>query len=229
MNKKKITILTLIIIFIVLGLIYIIKINPDFFKILSSRDKLQAFINDFGPLAPIIYVFIQALQVLIAPIPGNVTALVGGALFGLWQGFFLSVLGLLIGSLLAFSLAKTFGRPLVEKFVKKETVDKYIDVLSSKYLVFLFILFLFPFFPDDALCFIAGITSISYPLFIIIVLIARPPGMLFTALVGSGTITVSPVGWILIVVVSAAFIFLSYKYKDNIEDYILKKFYKNKK
>ncbi len=64
---------------------------------------------------------------------------------------------------------------------KKESIDKYLDSGSRKYSLYLFLLFLAPFFPDDALCFIAGLTGISYKTFILIVIIARPPGMAFSS------------------------------------------------
>ncbi len=75
---------------------------------------------------------------------------------------------------MAFMLSRMFGRPLVDRFVSPGVIDRYFDRLSRRYTVYLFLLFLFPLFPDDALCFLAGLTSIRYPVFLLIVLVARP-------------------------------------------------------
>ncbi len=155
-------------------------------------------------------------------------ALVGGALFGFWKSFLITVIALVTGSSIAFLLVRLYGRPLVERFVKPETIDKYLDNGSKKYELFLFLLFLFPFFPDDALCFIAGLTGISYRHFLLIVIIARPPGMAFASLVGSGAIAVPWWGWVIIGIASAAFIFCSIRYGDKIENWLMNKIKKLK-
>jgi uncharacterized membrane protein YdjX (TVP38/TMEM64 family) len=186
-------------------------------EIISSQEKLQAFVERFDPYAPLVFFLIQALQVILAPIPGNVTALAGGALFGLWEGFIISTLGLLAGSCAAFGIARFYGRPLVERFVKPEIIDKYIDTLANKHFILLFLIFLFPFFPDDALCLIAGISALPFGVFFLLVVIGRPPGMFLSSLVGSGIAVVPWWGWLIIGVVSAAVIFLAYRYKDALD------------
>ncbi len=197
-------------------------------QIFSSTEEMRAFVESFGAAAPVIFFLLQTLQIIAAPIPGNVMALVGGALFGFWKSFLITVIALVTGSSIAFLLVRLYGRPLVERFVKPETIDKYLDNGSKKYELFLFLLFLFPFFPDDALCFIAGLTGISYRHFLLIVIIARPPGMAFASLVGSGAIAVPWWGWVIIGIASAAFIFCSIRYGDKIENWLMNKIKKLK-
>jgi uncharacterized membrane protein YdjX (TVP38/TMEM64 family) len=212
------------------GIIIFLQSNPldmPLKDIFVSRENMQTYVKGYGAIAPLIFFIIQTLQVIVVPIPGNVTAFVGGALFGLWDSFLLSMLGLLTGSLIAFTLARLIGRNLVEIFVKKNIIEKYIDSLSGKYTIGLFILFLLPFFPDDALCFIAGLTSITYPIFIVLVLGGRSIGMIFASLTGSGTINIEWWGWAIIISISGIFIFLTFKYGDKIEAWLLLKM-KNK-
>jgi uncharacterized membrane protein YdjX (TVP38/TMEM64 family) len=228
---KKILTGVLIIVVTLIVIILLYKSNPlkmSAGEIFSSHENLQFFIKGYGKLAPFIFVLIQALQVIVAPVPGNVTALAGGALFGFINGSLLSTIGLIIGSTIAFALARLFGRTLVERLVKKEIIDKYIDTLSGKYTIMLFLLFLIPFFPDDALCFIAGLTSISYPVFIVIVILTRPPGMIFSSLVGSGAFKPEWWVWTIIGIISAVFIYCIFKYNKEIEDWLLKKIKKEK-
>ena len=190
-------------------------------QIFSSTEQMRAFVESFGATAPIIFFLLQTLQIVAAPIPGNVTALVGGALFGFWKSFLITVAALAAGSSIAFLLVRLYGRPLVERFVKPAVIDKYLDGGSKKYSLYLFLLFMIPFFPDDALCFIAGLTGISYKTFILIVIIARPPGMAFSSLVGSGAISIPWWGWGLIGIASAVFVFCSMKYGEKIENWLI--------
>ncbi|MBP7176465.1 MAG: TVP38/TMEM64 family protein [Thermoclostridium sp.] len=230
-EKKKNSLLNIIFIVITLLLvgipIYLVMQRVDSFselrQIFSSTEQMREFVESFGATAPVIFFMLQTLQVIAAPIPGNVTALVGGALFGFWKSFLITVAALTLGSSIAFLLVRLYGRPLVERFVKPQVIDKYLDSGSKKYTLYLFLLFLVPFFPDDALCFIAGLTGISYKAFFLIVIIARPPGLAFSSLVGSGAISIPWWGWTLIGIVSAVFIFCSVKYGDKIENWLMSK------
>ena len=223
---KLLNIVFIVITLLLVGVpIYLVMRRVESFselkQIFSSTGEMRAFVESFGATAPIIFFLLQTLQIIAAPIPGNVTALVGGALFGFWKSFLITVAALAVGSSIAFLLVRLYGRPLAERFIKPQIIDKYLDNGSRKYSLYLFLLFLFPFFPDDALCFIAGLTGISYRAFILIVIIARPPGMAFSSLVGSGAISIPWWGWILIGIVSAAFIFCSVKYGEKIESWLI--------
>ena len=189
----------------------------DWVEVFSSRESLRAFVSQFDPYGPLVFFLIQTAQVIVAPIPGNVTALAGGALFGFWWGFALSTGGLVLGSTIAFALARFYGRPLVERFVPKRIIDKYIDAAANKHFVALFLMFLLPFFPDDALCFIAALSSLRYRVFLLFVIVARPPGMLVTTLVGSGALAIPWWGWVIIVLASAGLFFIGYKKRDALD------------
>ena len=187
-------------------------------RVFASRENLQAFVDQFDPYGSLVFFIIQAAQVVLAPIPGNVTALAGGAIFGLWKGFLVSTGGLLAGSCAAFGIARFYGRPLVERFVRPETVDKYIDTVARNHFVLLLLVFLMPFFPDDALCLIAGISALPFHVFLLLVILGRPPGMFVSSLVGSGIAVVSWWMWIIIAVVSGVLIYFAYRYKDVLDE-----------
>ena len=116
-----------------------------------DREKLQGFLNSLGPLSFIGFILLQALQVVAAPVPGEVTGLIGGFLYGPFLGIILSTIGLTLGSWLAFFLSKTFGRPFVDKFVSRKTLDKYDYLLHHKGAFLVFVLFLIPGFPEGHL------------------------------------------------------------------------------
>lgn len=188
----------------------------DWAEIFSSREALRDFVSRFHPYGPLAFFAIQTIQVIVAPVPGNITALAGGALFGLWWGFAISTAGLIVGSCIAFAMARYYGRPLVERFVPARVVDKYLDSTADRHFVALFMMFLLPFFPDDALCFISGLSKLRFGAFLLFVLIGRPPGMFVSSLVGAGIAVVPWWGWTLIVLGSAALFWLGYRYRDSL-------------
>lgn len=145
-----------------------------------SPKRLEALIASYGPFAGVVYVSFQALQVIIAPVPGpgEITGFVGGFLFGHVEGAILSTLGLTLGSLIAFLIARTFGVPLVEKVVKKEYRNRFHEFVASKGLYLVFALFLIPGFPKDPLCYLLGLTGMGFVPFILINIFGRLPGTL---------------------------------------------------
>lgn len=127
-----------------------------------------SFLDSLGPFAFIGFIVLQASQVVAAPIPGEVTGLLGGFLFGKLLGIILSTIGLTLGSYIAFSLARLFGRPFVERFVSKSTIERFDYLLHHKGAFLVFLLFLIPGFPKDYLCYILGLGHLSTTEFLII-------------------------------------------------------------
>lgn len=191
-----------------------------FFQDLQEIKKIVA---QFKLAAPLIFILIVSLQVIIAPIPGQTIGLASGLLFGPIIGTIYCLFGLVIGSLLAFLIAKKLGRPFVEKLFKKETIEK-IDKKFLKYGLFpLFLIYLLPAFPDDAICFVAGLSKIKTRDFIFISTIGRMPGFLVLNLIGAGLISkenqkIAFLAFIILCLIS----FVFYLKKDKIEKLIFK-------
>ncbi|MFV0484726.1 MAG: TVP38/TMEM64 family protein [Candidatus Saccharimonadales bacterium] len=153
--------------------------------ILTNKDEVVAFVESRGFLGPLAFVILQTLQTVIAPIPGNVTGAVGGFLFG-WWGILWTMIGSAIGFYVIFLIARKFGRRLVEKIIKKESLDKF-DYLANQTgsLVF-FLVFLIPGLPDDIIGYIAGLTSIPIKQLMVMVIIGRIPATVATNMLGAG-------------------------------------------
>ncbi len=221
------SLLTLIFIALFLGLIllflhYALGIN---YKDLQNKEMVQNFVSKSGGFAPIVFIIISFLQVTFIPIPGAVTILAGNYLFGFWLSLLYSYIGMFIGSILAFYLGRLIGRPFVNWIVgDKETVDKYLKRLEGKETVLLFFMFFFPFFPDDLLCSVAGITKITWFKFIVMQIITRFTSIISTLLFMSGEfIPYNLWGFTImgIIGVGAIYLFiLSYKNSDKINEYI---------
>ena len=192
-----------------------------------TQEELQALIEKTGIYGKIVFTFISFLQVTFVPIPGAITILAGNYLFGFWEGFLLSFIGMLLGSLLAFFLGKTIGRKFVNwAFGSKEQVDYYLSKLKGKETVLLFFMFFLPMFPDDALCAVAGLTKMKTSTFTIMQLITRPTSILGTLLFMSGEV-IPYKGWGLVIIISVGILSLvgfifAYKYSDKINSWLEK-------
>lgn len=154
--RKKTLLLSLLLAAFVAGL-GLLLYATGLLDLFLDRERLLEFIDDHLAYAAFIFIGLQALQVVAAPIPGEVTGFVGGLLFETWWAIVLSTLGLTLGSWVAFLLARLMGRPLVENLVRAETMRRYDYVMKHKGLFLAFLMFLIPGFPKDILCYILGL------------------------------------------------------------------------
>ncbi len=152
--------------------------------LLLDRERLLEFIDDYLAYAAFIFIGLQALQVIAAPIPGEATGFVGGLLFGPFWGVVLSTIGLTLGSWLAFVLARLMGRPLVENLVSAEIMRRYDYVMKHKGLFLAFLMFLIPGFPKDFLCYLLGLGHMRVRDFLVVTASARLLGTVLLTLGG---------------------------------------------
>lgn len=131
------------------------------------------------------FILVQAAQVVVAPVPGEVTGLLGGFLYGPLLGVILSTIGLTIGSYIAFALARMFGRPLVDKLVDKRVMRRFDYLLHHKGAFLVFMLFLIPGFPKDYLCYILGLGHLTTTEFLVIGSTGRLFGTILLTLGGN--------------------------------------------
>jgi uncharacterized membrane protein YdjX (TVP38/TMEM64 family) len=122
-----------------------------------NKRHLLTFIKEHRAYAALIFISLQAIQVVAAPVPGEVTGFVGGIFFGPMWGIIYSTIGLTVGSWIAFMLARLLGRPLVERLVNAEIIQRYDYVMLHKGLWLAFLMFLIPGFPQDFLCYLLGL------------------------------------------------------------------------
>ncbi|GGN98937.1 TVP38/TMEM64 family protein [Haloarcula pellucida] len=152
---------------------------------LTDPEWVRARIAAFGVLAPLAFLALQTAQVVLAPIPGQVLASVGGYLFGTLRGTGYSMTGVVLGSTLVFVAARRFGRPYVERVVDPAALDRWDEFVARTGVSGLFVLFLLPTFPDDVLCFVAGLTDIRLRTFLTLVVVGRTPSFLAVAYAGT--------------------------------------------
>lgn len=155
------------------------------YSFLGNKHQVKRWLMSFGPLAPLVFISIQILQVVFAPIPGEATGFIGGFLFGVLPGFLYSTIGLTIGSILAFLLGRWLEVHFVKKVVSEATLKKFDFIIEREGTLIAFLLFLLPGFPKDYLCFILGLSEMPLKVFIILTTIGRLPGTLMLSLQGA--------------------------------------------
>lgn len=200
--------------------------QTGFFAAATSLEGMRGYIEYFSPYSHAVYFLIQLLSVIIAPIPSNITALAGAVLFGTWTSFLLTAAAVIGGSMLVFWLARVLGRSFADRLVSQRVSDKYLEVIKRKRDIFLILVFLFPFFPDDLICILAGLTDVGYLRFFLIVTLTRPWGLLVACALGGSVISIPLWGMAVIGAVGLALFLVCLRYGDRWEQALLNRFQK---
>jgi uncharacterized membrane protein YdjX (TVP38/TMEM64 family) len=133
-----------------------------------DRHRMLKFIHEHRAYAATVFIGLQALQVVAAPVPGEVTGFVGGYLFGTGAGIVYSTIGLTLGSWIAFMIARLLGRHLVERLLSAGAMRKYDYLMKHKGLSLAFLMYIIPGFPKDMLCYLLGLGHMSQMSFLVV-------------------------------------------------------------
>ena len=156
-----------------------------FYHFLADRDRIREFIVSFGWGAPLVFMGIQILQVIFAPVPGEATGFIGGYLFGVLKGFLYSSAALAVGSWINFSIGRFLGIRFVRKMIPPAKFERFDSMLKRQGIIILFLLFVFPGFPKDYLCLFLGLSTLPLKVFILLATIGRMPGTFLLSLQGA--------------------------------------------
>lgn len=140
-----------------------------------TRDNLAAWVKSAGAWGPLVLLGMQAVQILAAPIPGVFVPILAGMFYGPVVGPLLTMAGTLVGSAVAYWIGRLAGRVVAERFLGKETLDRAHALIHGKRWLALAAVFLIPFSPADALCFVSGIVGMGWGSFTLAVLVGRLP------------------------------------------------------
>jgi uncharacterized membrane protein YdjX (TVP38/TMEM64 family) len=184
------------------------------------KEKIARRLLALGPYSSAVFILIQVVQVVISPIPGDVIGMVAGYVYGKAFGFVLSVIGVAFGSWVAFELARILGRPFTQRFVKREILEKFDFVTTEMGVAVCFLLFLIPYFPKDSLCYVLGLSRMGLGTFLIMSTIGRMPGIYMQVVVGASIQKQEYAQTIVIAVLCAAALFLTYLYRARLFHWI---------
>jgi len=189
-------------------------------RFFSNRERINAFVASFGSYAPLAFISLQILQVLLAPIPGEFTGFIGGYLFGIIPGFIYSSIGLSFGSLFAFLISRRLGLPFVRRFVGQEIMEKFDYLMEHQGAFFSFVFFLIPGMPKDYFCYLLGLSPMHLLTFLIISTVGRIPGTLLLSMQGQAVRSEDYRSFFLVLGLALLVLVLTVIYRDRIEGWL---------
>ena len=206
--------------------------QTDFFNVIQDENSLQEYIASKGAWMPVVYIVLQYLQVVILPIPSVVSTVAGIALFGPFQTMIYSLIGVLLGSFTGFFIGKKLGNKAVAWMIGEDTMNKWQKKIKGKDYLLLTMMFILPVFPDDVLCFVAGLSTMTWGYFSVMIVISR----ILQISVTCYSIDLIPFTtwwglliWIVFFSVLLTGFIIVYKNIDKIQEWISKHFKRNKK
>lgn len=221
MDKRKkiqlITKLCLLLILAIIGTIAAVRYAPQIIKLATNPDDLKAMLSSYGSVGIVIFILIQIIQVIIAFLPGDVTQLAGGYIYGTILGTLYSTVGITLGSVIVFFTARFLGYSLLNLFISKELFEKFSFLINSpKAEMTMFIIFLIPGMPKDFLTYIAGVTPIKPMTFLALTSIARFPALFISTYIGANLQQGNFVAVIVTTVISCIVILAGFLMKERI-------------
>jgi uncharacterized membrane protein YdjX (TVP38/TMEM64 family) len=215
-EKLKFLVRPLVFLFAFLALSFSLY-HLGLFHFFMNQQRLIGWIHSLGAWGFAGFILLQVVQVVAAPIPGEATGVLGGYLYGPAVGVVLSTVGLTLGSYIAFTLSRYFGRPLTDKFVDAKTMERFDYLLLHKGLFLVFLLFLIPGFPKDYLCYILGLGHLTTLEFLVIATTGRFLGTMLLTLGGTFLRNHQYSRFFLLSGAAVVIVFLTIAYRDRLE------------
>lgn len=201
MKKRDIIGISLIIILFIIGYYVFSQLGID---------KIQVIIEKLGLLAPIGFILLMLLAVVISPIPSMPLAIMAGSIWGGFLGGTYSVIGAMFGAITAFYISRKFGMGFLEKYFPKSVgfCEWCKRVKNQNITWFIFIARLLPVFQFDIISYGAGLTNIKPWKFSLATLFGMMPITYLLAYTGKSLISLNPLITISITIV---LVFMMYK------------------
>lgn len=187
----------------------------------GEREAVIAALRAAGAWGPVALIGLYVAQVIAAPIPGQAINFVAGALYGFWPGLGYSWAGMMLGSAAAMGLARLAGRPLIVRLVNPALLERLDRLAAGRGLGFFFLVFLIPGLPDDAACFLAGLTRLPLAALIVAAALGRTPGIVAAVWAGAAAERLGWAGWAGLIGLSLAAAGLAWRYGERIQDRLL--------
>jgi uncharacterized membrane protein YdjX (TVP38/TMEM64 family) len=205
---------------VTLGFVVLYLAVQRYASFVFEAEELRVWIGQFGPFAPAVFVAVQFLQVILAPIPGQVVALVAGYLFGPVAGTVYSMVGVVAGSAVAFSISKVYGRSAVERLIDERLLAQFDGFVEEVGAVGLLVFVAIPGLPDDAVCFLAGLTTFRLRTFLVLIGIGRLPAYVLTVYAGGSLAAGRLIEAVIALAAIVAFLVVGYLKRDAIKRHI---------
>lgn len=166
----------------------------------SDLNAVTESIRGFGLWGPAILFVLFILQTFLAFIPGQALMVSSGYIYGFTGGILITWISLVVGGQAAFWLARRYGRPFAEKWVSAPVLDRWDKSAAGQGIDFYVITLVLPFFPNDAMCYVAGLGNMSFRRFLTANILGRGIASFLTVLVGAFSEQIPGLLWVAIVI-----------------------------
>lgn len=171
-----------VIVLLTLAVIYRESI-ANYLAVITDQDSVSAYLRGFGPLGPAVLFCLLVAQVFVAVIPGHALMVTAGYVYGA-TGLLVVIASTILGSQLAFTIARRYGRDLIYKLASPEIINKWDKTARHQGIIFYFFSFVLPIFPSDLMCYVAGLATISPRRFFVANVLGRVCCAVFVTLIG---------------------------------------------
>jgi uncharacterized membrane protein YdjX (TVP38/TMEM64 family) len=190
-------------------------------ELAPDQEQIRTWVEGLGSWGPIAIIFLELIQALLAPIPGQAIEAASGYLYGPFWGTVFPLIGMVVGSTILFLLSRRFGRPLVIRLVGRQSMTRLDDLVRRGGAPFFFLIWLFPFAPDDLACAAAGLTPMPIQQFLILMTLGRLPGVFVSVMVGANATRIEPLWWGILLTVIAIAALILWRWGDQIQEAVL--------
>jgi uncharacterized membrane protein YdjX (TVP38/TMEM64 family) len=197
--------------------------RAELLRAFADRDQVAAAIRDAGAWGPGVIIGLSIAQTVIAPIPGQIVNFVAGYVYGTWLGLLYSWIGMICGTAIAMLLGRYAGRPLIERLVSADLLERFDKLAAGKGLGFFLLILLIPGLPHDMICFVIGFTTLPLRIMLPAAALVRLPGLIGAVWLGASAERLSPAVWIVVGVLGLAAVLLFWRYGDRAQDFLLRK------
>jgi len=189
-HRRKISWKTDVLWLIIIILVILVFIFFDSF--FPSPEEVEEWTGQFGAYGPLVIIGIIIIETIIAPIPGTLVPIVIGALYGIWPGILYAWVGNMIGSIIAFWIARKLGRPGVKRIISEEKIQRYDGYLHRRRIM-IWVAYFIPLLPLDVLSFVIGLSQIRFRFFLGVIAVGFTGNLLLLTLFGERLILAT--GW----------------------------------
>ena len=188
-----------IFLFLLLSVLICIFAGKPLIQFVQEPERFRAWVDEQGVMAPIAFLGMLVLQIVVAVIPGEPLEIAAGYAFGAVEGTLLCLFGAFLGRVAVFLLVRKLGARAVDVFFPLDKLNE-LKFLQNKRRLALWVFFLFflPGTPKDVLCYVVGLTDLPLRSWLIISAIAPLPSIV-TSTIGGDALGMGDYGFAILV------------------------------
>ncbi len=204
-------------IFLLIIVFLFVNYGSKIISIVSNPDQFRKFLAAYGSMSVLVFILMQIIAVILAPIPSELLLIAGGYVFGAFFGFAYSIIGIFLGSFVVFFISRIFGYGLIKTLIPEKQFNRFAFLAKTrKYELGIFLLYLIPEIPKDILTYIVGLTPVNPLRFIMFSTLARIPCVIGSTYIGANLRQRNYIPIILILMVVGSFLIWAYLNREKI-------------